>query len=92
MEITWDPVKAEANPKKHRGVTFEEAGRVLFDPLALTMEDEDAEGEQRFVTLGMGAKGRILIVVYTYRKETIRLISAWKANDSQRRCYEKQGR
>ncbi len=90
MEIVWDSEKAEVNPKIHKGVTFEEAKLVLFDPFALTREDDDAQGEQRFVTLGMGGKGRILIVVYTYRKETIRLISAWKANESQRRRYENQ--
>jgi uncharacterized DUF497 family protein len=46
-------------------VTFEEAQAVLYDPYALTREDTDAEGEQRFVTLGMGANGRILVVVST---------------------------
>jgi uncharacterized DUF497 family protein len=71
-------------------VAFEEAKEVLYDPFALTREDYDARGEQRFVTLGMGGKGRILVVVYTYREETIRLISAWKANEPQRRRYEKQ--
>jgi uncharacterized protein len=90
MEIVWDLDKADVNPKNHKGVTFEEAKLVLFDPFALTREDNDAHSEQRFVTLGMGGKGRILVVVYTYRKETIRLISAWKANESQRRRYENQ--
>jgi uncharacterized DUF497 family protein len=90
MEIIWDPDKAAANLKLHQGVTFDEAKAVLFDPFALTREDDDARGEQRFVTLGMGGKGRILVVVYTYRKETIRVISAWKANAKQRRRYEKQ--
>jgi len=90
MKTIWDSKKAEANPKNHDGVTFEEAQHVLFDPFALTREDSDSESEQRFVTLGMGGKGRILMVVYTYRKETIRLISAWKANEPQRRRYENQ--
>ena len=89
MEIVWDPDKAAANPNNHAGVTFEEAKHVFFDPFALTHEDDLSEGEQRFVTLGMGGKGRILVVVYTYRKGTIRLISAWKANQPQRRRYEK---
>jgi len=92
MEIVWDQRKAEANPKKHEGVTFQEAEQVLFDPFALTREDEDSESERRFVTLGMGGKGRILAVVYIYRGETIRLISAWKANEPQRRRYEEQFR
>ena len=90
MEIVWDPDKAAANPKLHQGVTFREAKRSSSILLPLTREDEDARGEQRFVTLGMGGKGRILVVVYAYHKETIRLISAWKANAKQRRRYEKQ--
>ena len=90
MKIVWDLGKAASNPKNHDGVTFEEARHVLLDPFALTREDSDSENEQRFVTLGMGGKGRVLMVVYTYREEAIRLISAWKANEPQRRRYEKQ--
>lgn len=90
MDIEFDPEKAAANPFNHSGVTFEEAKAVLLDPYALTLEDMDSEVEQRFVTLGMGAKGRILIVVWTPRNDTVRLISAWKANQPQRRRYEQQ--
>ena len=90
MKIIWDSKKAAANPKNHDGVTFEEAQQVLHDPYALTREDSDSENEQRFITLGMGGKNRILVVVYTYRDETIRIISAWKANEPQRRRYESQ--
>jgi len=90
MEIVWDSKKAAANPKNHDGVTFQEAQHVLLDPFALTREDFDAEGEQRFVTLDIGSKGRILVVVYTYINSTIRIISAWKANEQQRRRYEMQ--
>ena len=92
MKIVWDADKAGANPKNHQGVTFNEARQVLFDPYALTREDADARNEQRFITLGMGSKGRILVVVYTYRDQMIRLISAWKANEPQRRRYEQQFR
>jgi hypothetical protein len=88
MKILWDSNKAAANLKNHAGVTFEEAQHVLFDPFALTREDSDSEDEQRFVSLGMGGNGRILMVVYTYRDETVRIISAWKANEPQRRRYE----
>jgi uncharacterized protein len=76
MKITWDSRKAAANPKNHDGVTFEEAQHVLLDPYALSREDSNSEKEQRFITLGMGGKQRILVAVYTYREETIRLISA----------------
>ena len=90
MEIDFDPDKAAVNPLKHDGVTFDEAKAVLLDPYALTKEDSGVAGEQRFVTLGMGGKGRILIVVWTLRGESVRLISAWKANQPQRRRYEQQ--
>ena len=90
MDIEFDPEKAAANPTNHEGVTFEEAKAVLLDPYALTHEDLAAEDEQRLVTLGMGAKGRILIVVWTLRGDRVRLISAWKANQPQRRRYEQQ--
>jgi hypothetical protein len=59
MKIIWDPIKASSNSRTHGGVTFEEAQGVLLDPFALTREDDDAEGEQRFVSPGMGGKDRI---------------------------------
>jgi uncharacterized protein len=90
MEIEFDPEKARANPINHEGVTFEEAKPVLLDPYSLTREDTDAQGEQRFVTLGMGSKGRILVTVWTVRDDRVRIISAWKANQPQRRRYEQQ--
>ena len=90
MEIEFDPEKAAANPLRHAGVTFEEGAAVLRDPYALTHEDTDAQGETRLVTLGMGGRGNILVVVWTVRDERIRLISAWKANQPQRNRYEQQ--
>jgi len=91
VRIEFDPRKAEENPARHGGVTFEEAAPALLDPFALTHEDID-HGEQRFVTLGMGGKGRLLVTVWTLRGETIRIISAWKAEKPQRRRYEIQFR
>lgn len=90
MDIEFDPGKAALNPLNHEGVTFDEAAPVLLDPYALTRDDRDSTGEARFVTLGMGGKGRILVVVWTLRGDNPRLISAWKANQPQRRQYERQ--
>ncbi|MEW6613185.1 MAG: BrnT family toxin [Pseudomonadota bacterium] len=87
MIVDWDPRKAEGNLRKH-GIRFADAEAVLFDPLALTREDMDAEGEQRHVTLGLDALGRVLVVVYTYRGEHIRIISARKATTKEARTYE----
>jgi uncharacterized DUF497 family protein len=78
MQIEFDPEKARLNPLNHEGVTFDEAKVVLLDPYALTREDADALGEIRFVTLGMGAKSRILVVVWTLRGDIPRLISVFK--------------
>ena len=80
MEIDFDPKKAATNPINHDGVTFDEGKPVLLDPYALTHDDADALGEQRFVSLGMGGRGRVLVVVWTLRGDRIRVISAWKAN------------
>ena len=63
---------------------------MLNDDLALTREDPDAADEPRFVTLGLSDVGNLLVVVYAYREpDTLRVISAWKANKRQRVLYEK---
>lgn len=87
--MAWDLPKARANLRTH-GVSFAEAATVLEDDFALTRNDPDAVDEQRFVSLGISGMGKLLVVVYTYREpDTIRLISAWKANRRQRMQYEK---
>ena len=88
MQIVWDPDKATANYEKH-GVWFSDAEPVLFDPYAITIQDERVDEEERFVTIGIDALGRILVVVYTYRGEMIRMISARKATRAEVRDYEK---
>jgi len=57
MSIEYDPAKARSNLRKH-GVSFAHAEQALLDPMARTIEDPDAESEQRFVTLGMDSMGR----------------------------------
>ena len=92
VDIDWDARKAEANLREH-GVSFAEAATVLTDDYALTREDQDSVGEQRFVSLGMSATGTLLVVVFTHREPNIyRLISSWKANKPQRKQYEKDRR
>ena len=87
MQVEFDPKKAAANLKKH-GVSLDEAAGSLLDSFALVREDEDAEGEERFVLVGMSREGRLLTVCYTLRnEETIRLISARKATRKEERQY-----
>jgi uncharacterized DUF497 family protein len=84
--VEWDPEKAGANLQKHR-VDFADAATVLEDEAALTMPEDDPD-EERWVTLGMDALGRVLVVTYTWRKDQARLISARKATRAERRQYE----
>jgi uncharacterized DUF497 family protein len=88
MRVIWDPRKAPANLRKH-GVRFSDAEAVLLDPNAVTLNDPTAEGEQRFVSLGLDVVGQVLVVVYAYREEDVRLISARPATPNERRQYEK---
>lgn len=86
MEYEWDPKKARLNVQKH-DVHFSDALPVLEDDHALTMTEESAGAEQRWITLGTDALGRILVVVYTWRKSRVRMISARQATPSERRHY-----
>jgi uncharacterized DUF497 family protein len=86
VSFEWNQVKAKRNLRDH-GVDFADAATVFEDDLALTTSD-DASGEERFVTLGLDALGRHLVVVYTWRAEQIRIISARKASKAERRRYE----
>jgi uncharacterized protein len=87
MRFRYDPEKAAANLKKH-GVPFADAEGVLQDPLAVTVEDPDAEGERRFVAIGMGNAGELLVVVYSEREDEYRLISARRPTRKERTQYE----
>lgn len=92
MYYDWDPAKSKANFIKH-GIRFSEAVAALEDEHALTREDLHSDQEQRFVTLGLSDFGNLLVVVYTYREpDTIRIISAWRANRPQRLSYERNRR
>jgi len=82
-DVEWDPRKATANLKKH-GVDFADAATVFHDDEAVTIR-EDAEGEDRYITIGMDALGSLL--VYTWRGDRPRLISARKAEPREREQY-----
>lgn len=88
MTFDWDPFKAKSNLWKHR-VSFEEASTALLDPLSKTALDCDhSNEEQRFITFGMSARRRLLVVSYTERGKVIRLISARLATRRERQIYE----
>ena len=89
MGFEWDPDKAQANTNTHTGVRFEEAKAVFEDPYALTIADDVSDPiEPRFVSMGLGALGRVLVVVFRYRGDNIRIISARRAAPHESGEYE----
>lgn len=96
MEIIfeWDARKAKTNLEKHK-VSFEEAQTIFIDPLLVTFPDEfHSNAEERFTSIGISAKERLLLVVHTEQEElkervVIRIISCRKATTSERMVYEK---
>jgi uncharacterized DUF497 family protein len=88
----WDPVKAQANIRKH-GIDFAEVTTVFDDERALTMPDIlTAVDEQRLLTLGRDALSRIVVVAYTWRGQRIRIFSARRALPRERSLYRERGR
>lgn len=88
MKFEWDAAKADANLGKHR-VSFDEAGSVFLDRLAISGPDPDhSVGESRFITFGMSSLGRLLAVSHSYRPGVIRIISARRVTRAERKLYE----
>ena len=87
----WDAAKADNNRRKH-GVTFDEASTVFGDPLAILSPDPDhSVKEQRYLVLGMSNRRSLLVVAFAERPPRTRLISARRANRTERRRYEEEG-
>jgi hypothetical protein len=89
MVYQWDNDKAATNINKH-GIDFADVVLVFSDDLAVTVSDERFE-EERFITIGIDALGRVLVVVYTLRGKEIRLISARKATQLGLTQYLEEG-
>ncbi|ALR19127.1 BrnT family toxin [Sphingobium baderi] len=99
VRFSWNPLKAEANLKKH-GVSFETAARAFADPFALSEQDRIEGGEQRWQTLGLVEGHLLLLMAHTVAEddddgeyvEVIHIISARKADRKERRRYEEERR
>ncbi len=88
----WDTNKARRNLQIH-GVSFDEASTAFGDTLSLTIHDPlHSNEEERFILIGNSAKNRLLVVVHTERRSTIRIISARKATKKERNQYEKNAK
>jgi uncharacterized protein len=85
----WDDAKAASNYAKH-GITFEAARDVFKDPFAIEQFDDRQDyGEERWTILGM-THDRLLLVAYTMRNDSIRIISARAAEPYERQEYHEQ--
>jgi len=90
VNFEWDPGKARKNRRKHR-ISFQEAATVFGDPLAVTYPDPDHSlSEQRFITLGMSSTGRVLMVAHVDRDENVRIVSARRTTQRERKSYEEE--
>ena len=90
MRFEWDETKNRRNVAKHK-VSFETAQLVFEDPNAMSIQDRDMNGEERWQTLGIIGNGIVLLVAHTYGEqgdEVVRIISARKATARERQAYE----
>ncbi|MBU2444121.1 MAG: BrnT family toxin [Bacteroidetes bacterium] len=87
-KFEWNQKKAKSNRIKH-GVSFEEAQSVFDDPLAGIIDDPaHSLGENRFLIVGMSKNFRLLVISFTERGESIRIISCRKSTTKERKSYE----
>ena len=88
MRFEWDRKKAATNFKNHN-VSFDEAVTIFYDPLSATFNDPDHSiGEERFITIGYSSSNRLLVVTYTERGATVRIINARTATAKEKRRHE----
>jgi uncharacterized DUF497 family protein len=90
LTFEWDENKSKQNFKNH-GVTFVEAKTVFNDPFAITIKDPDhSDEEDRYLDIGLSFKGKMVVVWYTERNDSIRIIGCRKATRFERKAYEKR--
>ena len=89
LRYEWDERKNRSNQRKH-GVAFEEARSSFLDENARLVVDPDhSDDEDRFILVGLSIRLRLLVVSHFYRESerVVRILSARKADPSERRDY-----
>jgi uncharacterized DUF497 family protein len=88
VDFEWDEAKARINEKKH-GVSFAEATEVFGDEYSSCVHDPDhSYEEERYLLFGISSKGNSIVVSYTERSGTVRIISARRMTRQERKAYE----
>lgn len=90
MLFEWDDKKRLLNIKKHY-IDFADVIQLFKNPYLVKEDKRKDYGEKRWVALGI-IKNRIVVVVFTHRKQAIRIISARKANKIERSIYHEKFR
>ena len=91
FRFEWDPEKAKINLKKH-GVDFEEASTIFDDPQFISFLDEEHSAEEeRYITIGLSIKSRLIMIAHAEREDRIRIISARKASKNEEKFYNEAG-
>lgn len=89
IDFEWDSEKEKTNIAKH-GVDFTEAATIFIDAFAITIYDQShSHQEDRYITLGLSNRFRIIVVVHTDREDKIRMISARKATRYEQEQYDR---
>ena len=93
MLFEWNEQKNRQNRKKHK-IDFKTAARVFADENRIEYYDVlHSEEEDRYITIGViNGVVTVIFVVYTEKENCIRIISARKANESERRMYYEQNK
>lgn len=87
LQFEWNPDKAARNFEKHK-VSFDEARTVFDDPMFVTViDDEHSNDEERYITIGLSRKARLLVVAHTDRSGQVRIISVRKATGKEELFY-----
>ena len=91
----WDTIKARINLEKHK-ISFDEASTIFLDPFLITFADDfHSDKEERYISIGLSERNRVLLAVHTEREEeidtiVIRIISCRKATQTERKRYEEE--
>ena len=88
FDFEWDDEKAAINLRKHR-ISFEEASSIFDDDLMITEADwMHSDEEDRYVSIGLSSQNTLLVVSYTEKVRTVRLISAREPTSREKQSYE----
>ena len=89
IRFEWESHKASVILQKH-SLAFETACEAFHDPFVQVVAEEVVEDEIREAVIGMTVDWRLVYVVYVFREEVVRIISARLVTKAEQKHYEEQ--